>query len=106
MGSQSVFLYKKKLKSGVFWYARIPKEYGTGYITRSTRIHASDSGRSYVEAFHKAEQLAEDLCTSTSPIFLDYIRDFWTIGSDYLQHKSLVLKKPVSPAYIALNTMN
>lgn len=106
MGSSSVFLYKKNLKSGVFWYARIPKNGDSkGFITRSTGLPATDDGRSYMLAYQKAESIAQEIRHKSipAPLFLDYIKEFWSEGSDYLQHRALVQQKPPSPTYVNNN---
>lgn len=97
-------LYKKNLKSGIYWYARFfnPKT-KTYSITRSTGIPCTGKKGRRIEAYKEAEKIAETIEIDESKLLLPYLESFWKEDSPYLKSKRIAEKKPVSAYYIELN---
>ena len=100
-------LFKKMTQSGLIWYVRFWNETVKRYsITRSTRIIAEGKK----ERRYEAEQAARDMLTrinfkplQSKKLFINYLEDFWTPDSPYIQEAALVKKRPLSAAYIHMN---
>ncbi|AEF86418.1 site-specific recombinase, phage integrase family [Treponema primitia ZAS-2] len=98
-------LYKKSLKSGIFWYVRFWDESLKKYAhSRSTGILVEGKRERHREAEEAAKVMLPRICFNTSErSFIDYLRDFWTPESRYVRECALVKKRPLSSYYIRMN---
>jgi len=121
-------LYKKKTKSGLYWYVRFwdgqAKAYtavrSTGILVegkRERRREADDTAQFILaELRMKTLQSNAEPAKSTSALpapaqqyavvntlFTQYLLGFWTPESNYAKYKSGVKKRPLSAYYITMN---
>ncbi|HPS44142.1 MAG TPA: hypothetical protein PK542_06615, partial [Treponemataceae bacterium] len=99
-------LCTRKLKSGIYWYARFyDSENQNHYVVRATGILYSDKrGHDKLKAFEMAKAMPRTSFEhEKDPMFLEYVLSFWTPGSTYLKTKELAEKKPLAKYYINQN---
>ncbi|MDR0403459.1 MAG: site-specific integrase [Treponema sp.] len=100
-------LYKKETQAGPVWYARYWDEDTRRYaVTRTTGVIAEGKKQRRYEAEEAAREMMPRIKFIPPPpekSFVQYLEDFWTPGSPYIQEAALVKKRPLSVAYVKMN---
>ena len=117
-------LYKEKYAGSVYWRGRFAWDEKSGkyLLSRNLGVQVEGKRERRREAEEAAERIAEELRrgsgsseeseASAIPLniadtpLIDYLTEFWSPGSDYIEEKAKVDKTPLSAMYIESSQRN
>ncbi len=106
MARSPFVLCTRKLKAGVFWYARFyHPENPRKYVVRATGVAYTDKkGHNRLAAYDAARGMIDTvLLRGGDNNFLEYVTAFWAPGSPYIKMRELGNKTPFSAIYLDYN---